>query len=92
MPGPVTPRRLVAALWLGTIVSALAVVYASHQCRLLISEFARLQQAENRLQMAWGQYLLEQSSLANLSLIEQRALDDLEMRVPQIHEAVMVQP
>ena len=84
--------RLAIVLWGLILMSALAVVYASHSCRLLVSELAQLQQEENRLQMAWGQYLLEQSSLASLSLIEERAKRDLEMRVPEIHEAVMVQP
>ena len=87
-----TLNRMTGIAGLLTLVSALGVVYASHHCRLLVSDLSELQQEENRLQMAWGQYLLEQSSLANLSLIEKRAKRDLDMRVPEIHEAVMVQP
>lgn len=87
----ISPRWM-SVLWIATLVSGLAVVYASHQCRLLVSELAGLQQAENRLQMAWGQYLLEQSSLSSLSLIEMKAELELEMRVPEVQETVMVQP
>ncbi len=85
-------RRLIGVFRVATLVSALAVVYSSHRCRLLVSEVARLQQVENNLHMAWGQYLLEQSSLATLTLIEKRAQQELGMRVPEIQEAVMVQP
>jgi cell division protein FtsL len=79
-------------LWLAVMLSALAVVYSSHRCRLLYSELAILQQRENNLQVIWGQYLLEQSSLASLSRIEKKALTELGMTVPDIKDVVMVQP
>ena len=85
-------RRLLAGLWLLVLVSGLGVVYVGHQCRLLVSELAELQQRENNLQMVWGQYLLEQSSLSTLTLIEKRAKQELGMTVPAISEVVMVQP
>jgi cell division protein FtsL len=84
--------RILLGLWLAVLVSALAVVYTSHLCRLLYSELAQLQQVENNLQVNWGQYLLEQSSLASLTRIEKEALSELGMRVPDIKEVVMVQP
>jgi cell division protein FtsL len=87
-----TATKAAAVLWLVVILSALAVVYASHRCRLLYSELAVLQQSENNLQVAWGQYLLEQSSLASLSRIEKIAINELGMRVPEIKEVIMVQP
>ncbi|MGD9662623.1 MAG: cell division protein FtsL [Porticoccaceae bacterium] len=87
-----TATKAAAVLWLVVILSALAVVYASHRCRLLYSELAILQQTENNLQVAWGQYLLEQSSLASLSRIEKIAINELGMRVPEIKEVIMVQP
>lgn len=81
-----------ATLWLVVMVSALGVIYTSHQCRLLYSELAILQQGENNLQVIWGQYLLEQSSLASLSRIEKKAITEQGMRVPDIKDVVMVQP
>ena len=84
--------KWVLSLWLSILVSALTVVYVGHRCRLLVSELAEKQQTESRLQTAWGQYLLEQSSLATLTLIEKKAEQDLDMRVPKIQEAKMVQP
>jgi len=84
--------RIVVMLWLAVLLSALTVVYSSHACRLLYTELAILQQTENNLQVAWGQYLLEQSSLASLSRIEKIAINELGMRVPEIKEIIMVQP
>jgi cell division protein FtsL len=84
--------KMIAGLWVATLVSALGVVHVSHSCRLLYSELAQLQQEENDLQVAWGQYLLEQSSLATLTLIESKAEQELGMRVPELQDVVMVQP
>lgn len=87
-----TPTRALAILWLLVMVSALAVVHVSHQCRQLYSELAVLQRAENNLQVAWGKYLLEQSSLSSLSRIEKKAVSELDMKVPEINEVIMVAP
>ena len=87
-----TANRTLLALWVVVMISALAVVHVSHSCRLLFAEFARLQQQENNLQVVWGQYLLEQSSLASLSRIEKKAITELGMKVPEIKDVVMVQP
>lgn len=83
---------VVAGLWLGVLVSAIGVTYSSHQCRQLYSELAALRSAENRLQVEWGQFLLEQSSWAALGRVERIAVDKLSMRVPETSEIVVVQP
>lgn len=83
---------LVAGLWLAVLISAVGVTYSSHQCRQRYSELAALRSAENRLQVEWGQLLLEQSSLAALGRIERIAVDRLAMRVPETSAIVMVRP
>jgi len=77
-------------LWLTVIVSALSVVYVSHLCRQLYNELAKLEQEANALQVEWGRYLLEQSSWASLSRVEQMAISELNMRVPEPSEIVIV--
>ncbi|TNF03100.1 MAG: cell division protein FtsL [Gammaproteobacteria bacterium] len=77
-------------LWIGVIVSALSVVYVSHLCRQLYNELAKLEQEANALQVEWGRYLLEQSSWASLSRVEQMAINELNMRVPEPSEIVIV--
>jgi cell division protein FtsL len=84
--------RWLLVLWVAVMASALAVVYASHRCRELYTELANLQHQENSMQVAWGQYLLEQSSLASLSRIENKATAEVGMRVPEINEIIMVTP
>ncbi|MDO7653696.1 MAG: cell division protein FtsL [Porticoccus sp.] len=78
------------AVWVTVICSALSVVYVSHLCRQLHNELSRLEQEENTLQVEWGRYLLEQSSWASLSRIEQLAKSRLNMRVPDTEEIVVV--
>lgn len=83
---------LLPVVWLAVIVSALSVVYVSHLCRQLYNELSGLEQEANALQVEWGRYLLEQSSWASLSRIEQLAKSRLEMRVPGADEIVVVRP
>ncbi len=83
---------LVTLLWTAVLGSALAVVVVSHLCRQLYSELAVLEQQANEYQVEWGQYLLEQSSWASLSRIEQLAREQLGMRVPRDDELRVVQP
>jgi len=87
-----TGNRTLGALWLAIMLSALVVVSVGHSCRQLFSELAQLQQQENNLQVVWGQYLLEQSSLATLSRVEKMAITELGMKVPEIKNVVMVTP
>ncbi|GIX31117.1 MAG: hypothetical protein KatS3mg124_1589 [Porticoccaceae bacterium] len=82
--------RWVALLWLAVVASALAVVVVGQQCRALVARLAALEQEEHRLQMAWAQYLLEQSALASLPLVEERARRELGMRPPRPDELVIV--
>lgn len=79
-------------VWLAVIISAVSVVYVSHLCRQLYNELSSLEQEANALQVEWGRYLLEQSSWASLSRIEQLAESRLDMRVPGAEEIVVVRP
>ena len=81
---------LLPLLWLALVLSALSVIYVSHLCRQLYNELAKLDQEANALQVEWGRYLLEQSSWASLSRVEQLAKSQLQMRVPEPSEIVIV--
>ncbi|WP_461481579.1 cell division protein FtsL [Porticoccus sp.] len=84
------PGWLLPLLWLAVVLSALSVVYVSHLCRQLYNELAKMEQEANALQVEWGRYLLEQSSWASLSRVEQLAKSQLQMRVPEPSEIVIV--
>ncbi len=83
---------MLPVVWLAVIMSAISVVYVSHLCRELYSELSSLEQEANALQVEWGRYLLEQSSWASLSRVEQLAESRLDMRVPRAEEIVVVRP
>ncbi|TQV79419.1 cell division protein FtsL [Exilibacterium tricleocarpae] len=86
-----SPARVgLMLLWLAVLGSALGVVYTTHQSRLLVHqlELARKETAEQ--QVAWGQYLLEQSTWAAYHRIEHLAVSRLDMYVPDTADIVMV--
>ena len=89
---PRAARLLLGVLWLAVLGSAMGVVLVSHLCRQLYSELAVLEQQANEHQVEWGQYLLEQSSWASLSRIEQVARENLGLRAPEEHELRVVRP
>lgn len=91
IPTPTPLRVGLVLLWLALVGSALGVVYTTHQSRLLVHrlELARKESAE--LQVAWGQYLLEQSTWAAYHRIEDLAVRRLEMHVPATADIVMVE-
>lgn len=89
-PLSVRRRGWLPTLWLLLVISALSVIYVSHLCRQLYNELSKLEQEANALQVEWGRYLLEQSSWASLSRVEQLAKSELQMRVPKPGEVVVV--
>ncbi|MBV1931597.1 MAG: cell division protein FtsL [Porticoccaceae bacterium] len=84
--------KVMAVVWLLMLFSGLSVVYVSHQCRLLYSELAVLEQKKNGLQVAWGQYLIEESALASLHRVEVFAQQKLGMQAPVLDQIVVVKP
>lgn len=84
--------RVLPVVWIMTLLTGLAVVSGSHQCRLLYSELAILEQEKNRLEVEWGRYLLEESSLASLQRIETLARENLGMQVSTLEHIVMIRP
>ena len=84
--------KTTSGVWLVMMITGLSVVLSSHHCRLLYGELASLEQEKNQLQVAWGQYLLQESSLASLHRIETLARNKLKMHVPSAHQIVVVEP
>ena len=76
---------LIIAIW----VSALAVVFASHQTRQLHAERNQLVQTYDRLMVEWGRLTLEQGALAAPMLLEQRA-GQMDMRSPGIDDIYLL--
>jgi cell division protein FtsL len=84
--------RLLVVLVLGvlSVVSALAVVYTTHMSRKLFVETLALQQSQDRLDVEWGQLLLEQSTWATHSRLEHIASSRLGMHLPTADSIVIL--
>ena len=78
--------------WISVIFCALSVVHVSNACRLLASQLSTLEGESNILQEMLGKYLLEKSSYTSLINIENKAIDELQMRAPRQDEFIVVSP
>lgn len=72
------------------LISGLSVVNTTHQNRFSFNELQELREQANALEVEWGQLLIEQSTFGVGGRIEQKAVDQLRMQVPEISSIVMV--
>ncbi len=72
------------------LVTGLSVVATSHENRFAFNELQELRDQANRLEVQWGQLLIEQSTFGVEGRIEQKALEQLQMEVPDSTSIVMV--
>ena len=85
-------RLLVAALLVACIATAIGVVYARHQHRLLFVELSRLEKARDELNIEFGRLQLEQATVAESNRIDQVARLRLGMKFPEVGDVVVVRP
>ena len=72
------------------LASGLSVVFVTHQHRYLFNELQLLKNQANDLQVQWGQLLIEQSTFGLEGKIEQKAVEQLQMQLPDADHIVMV--
>lgn len=82
-------KFVVILLTFAVFVSALSVIWMRHQSRLLFIEWYALQQEYDQLNEQGGQLQLEQSTLTQPYLIEERARE-LQMTLPSPEEVVRI--
>ncbi len=82
----------VVVLSLAVVLSALAVVYAKFQSRILFAELQSLSKSQDRMDVEWGQLQLEQSTWAAHGRIERMARQRLQMVLPEANQIVVVSP
>lgn len=85
-------RPLLAVTLALVLVSALAVVWARHESRVLFVELQSLQSERDELNVDWGRLQLEQSAWATKGRIERIAREELSMQRPVDVEVVLVEP
>ncbi|PCJ25079.1 MAG: cell division protein FtsL [SAR86 cluster bacterium] len=82
---------LVLLVFLGLVlVSGLSVVHTTHENRFAFNELQELKDQANQLKVDWGRLLIEQSTFGIEGRIKQKAIEQLQMQVPELANIVMV--
>ncbi len=74
---------LVAVLYVGLIATAIKVVMNRHEARSLFSELQQLGTERDSLTAQWSRLKLEEGTLLNQVVVETRARQEMNMRVPR---------
>lgn len=85
-------RAVVALLGLAVFLSALALIDARHQNRVLFEQLQQERQQRDQLNIDWGRLLLEQSTWSTHAYIEQSATQKLGMGLPADPQILVVKP
>lgn len=72
------------------MVSALAIVNTSFKSRTVFHELQKLRAESNELDVQQGQLLIEQSTFGLEGRIEQKAMEELDMTLPDWSRIIMV--
>jgi cell division protein FtsL len=83
-------RRVTVAACCVAVASAIAVVHVRHENRVRFIELQEAQAERDRLNVQWGQLLLEQGTWGLHSQVEKTARERLGMSMPQPEEIVIV--
>lgn len=81
---------VIGVSWLFCVGSAVGVVYSTFESRKATQELEELRREASGLQVMSGQFLLERSSWATYSRVEDIATKKLNMKVPALGRTVLV--
>lgn len=81
---------LLFALLFVMLASGLSVVRTTHQNRFAFNALQELKEEAVGLNVQWGQLLIEQSTFGLDSRIEEKAVSELGMQIPDLADVVMV--
>lgn len=70
----------------GVLLSAVAVIETTHECRQYYARLQALQAAEWKMQEVWGQLILQEGAVANHDWVETEAIEQFQMRNPVVHD------
>ncbi|MGH8398627.1 MAG: cell division protein FtsL [Gammaproteobacteria bacterium] len=85
-------RAVIVLLVVAVFLSALAVIDARHENRMLFTQLQQARQQRDQMNIEWGQLLLEQSTWSTHARIEQIATQQLGMQLPLHPQIVVVHP
>ena len=87
-----TGSLLMLILFIGVLVSAIAVSYSAHWNRLLLNSLYAELSVRDKAQAEWGRLILEQSTWTAHNRIEALASEQLKMHIPDPAAVRMVRP
>ncbi|RCN03869.1 Cell division protein FtsL [Pseudomonas aeruginosa] len=87
-----TGSFLMLLLYIGLLLSAIAVAYSTYWNRQLLNSLYSELSVRDKAQAEWGRLILEQSTWTAHSRIESLAVEQLRMGVPDPAEVRMVAP
>ena len=77
---------LLILLYISVIALAIKVVLNRHETRTLYGELQQLEKERDKLTARWSRLKLEEGTLFNQVVVERRAKQDLNMRMPKQSE------
>ncbi|NBA95597.1 cell division protein FtsL [Pseudomonas sp. R5(2019)] len=83
---------LMLLLFIGVLISAIAVSYSAHWNRQLLNTLYNELSERDKAQAEWGRLILEQSTWTAHSRIESLAAEQLKMHIPGAADVRMVAP
>lgn len=72
------------------LLSALSVVYVTHESRQLIAQQEKLLMQRENYDVEWRNQILEENSLAEHSRIERLAETELKMQRPSVNNEIVI--
>ncbi|CEO38064.1 cell division protein FtsL [Photobacterium kishitanii] len=72
------------------LISALSVVYVTHESRQLIAKQEKLLMQRENYDVEWRNQILEENSLAEHSRIERLAETELKMQRPSVDNEIVI--
>lgn len=85
-------RILLVVVIVASIATAIGVVYARHQHRVLFVQLNQLDRERDELNIEFGRLQLEQATVAESTRVEQIARDRLGMKSPESADVVVIRP
>lgn len=83
-------RLLAVLLWIGCLVSAVAVVQAEHRERKYVLALEKAMQHRDELEIEWERLQLEEAALAAHGRVDALARERLHMAPPARETMIMV--
>lgn len=85
-------RAVVVLVGAAVFLSAIALIDARHQNRVLFEQLDQLHEQRDQLNIDWGRLLLEESTWSTHAYIEQSATQRLDMGLPANPQILVVKP